>query len=144
MQRLSGSRWLNPDACCLSCSAVGGIGLAGPYDFLPLDEPDIIQIFGPDPAGPETQPITFAGPGDPPMLLATGTDDTTVEPRNAASLAARLTAAGVPVEARRYAGIGHIALIVSLAAPLRFLAPTLNDVDGFAKSLSAAPGYGRS
>ena len=113
------------------CRVAGGIGLAGPYDFLPIEEDDIKGVFGPGLAEPETQPVTFVDANDPPMLLATGTDDETVRPRNTASLAARLRAAGVLVETRRYDGLGHITLVASLAAPLRFLAPTLDDAVGF-------------
>ena len=117
------------------CRIAGAIGLAGPYDFLPIEEADIKEVFGPGPAGPETQPITLVDANDPPMLLATGADDDTVRPRNTSSLARRLRDAGVPVVTRRYDSIGHIALVGSLAAPLRFLAPTLDDAVGFLKGL---------
>ena len=125
------------------CAVVGGIGLAGPYDFLPLTEDDIKAVFGPGPAGPETQPITFVDANDPPMLLLTGGDDTTVNPGNSARLAARLEAEGVPATLKTYPGVGHIRIVAALAAPLRFLAPTLDDVGGFIDALPAISGCAR-
>ena len=126
-----------------TCAVVGGVGLAGPYDFLPLSEDDIKAVFGPGPAGPETQPITYVDANDPPMLLLTGTEDTTVKPGNSERLAARLEAEGVPVTLKTYPGVGHIKIVAALAAPLRFLAPTLNDVSGFIEGLPATSGCDR-
>jgi acetyl esterase/lipase len=116
------------------CLVAAGIGLAGPYDFLPLDDADLREIFGPGEAGPDTQPISHADPGDPPMLLLTGAEDGTVRPGNADRLAARLRAAGARAEARAYDGIGHLGILASLAAPFRFLAPALDDADAFLRS----------
>ena len=124
-------RWL-ADAGATDCPAVtAGVGLAGPYDFLPLDDATLEAIFGPGPAGPDSQPIAYAAPGAPPMLLATGSDDRVVRPANSRTLARRLQAAGVPAELIEYDGVGHVAIVAALAAPLRFVAPTLDDVDGF-------------
>ena len=40
-----------------------------------------------------------------------------------------------------YDGVGHIAIVGALAAPLRHLAPVLDDVDGFfRRTLAAADG----
>jgi acetyl esterase/lipase len=52
-------------------------------------------------------------------------------------LADRLKSAGVPVTLKLYDGVSHITLVASLARPLRFLAPTLDDVTAF---IGAAPG----
>jgi acetyl esterase/lipase len=59
----------------------GVIGIAGPYDFLPMKDPDIIALFG-GANIPETQPINFIDGKRPPMLLAAGTADETVSPGN--------------------------------------------------------------
>ena len=121
------------------CRIAAAIGLSGPYDFLPLDDDTLRQIFGPGPAGPETQPISYVDPADPPMLLATGSDDTTVKPGNTIRLAERLSAAGVVAESRVYDGLNHVRVVAALAAPLRFLAPVLDDVDGFVRRETARP-----
>jgi acetyl esterase/lipase len=107
----------------------GVIGLAGPYDFLPLQDPVLEEIFAP--AGPRTQPITFAANASAPMLLLSGADDRTVYPANGTRLAAKVREAGGRAGTVVYPGIGHIAVLAALAAPLRFLAPVRDDVCGF-------------
>ncbi len=115
----------------------GVVGLAGPYDFLPLQSEGLRAIFGPEDAWPATQPVNFVRPGAPPMLLATGDADTTVLPRNSASLAARLQAAGNQARLVTYRGLGHTGIIGAFAGPLRFLAPVAQDVQQFILGASA-------
>jgi acetyl esterase/lipase len=105
----------------------GVVGLAGPYDFLPIRE-KYWGIFGREPGWPATQPIRFVDGGEPPMLLLTGDRDDTVDPGNARRLAARLRAVGSEVETRTYANIGHIFLAGVLAAPFRPAAPVRDDI----------------
>jgi len=73
----------------------GAIGLSGPYDFLPLTSRRLQQIFG-GAHRTETQPITFAAPPLPPLLLIHGTADLTVKPANSERLAAAWRRAGGP------------------------------------------------
>jgi acetyl esterase/lipase len=124
---------LAPDAPPLS----GVIGLAGAYDFLPLQGETLQQIF----AGPEdpltTQPITYAHADAPPMLLLTGAADRAVLPRNTASFAAKLRELGAPVETRVYARLGHAGILASLLPYLRWYAPVLRDVLAFIEECRA-------
>lgn len=101
----------------------GVIGLAGPYDFLPLHDEELKEIFRPEAALSRSQPINYVSPQAPPMLLLAGRDDTTVDPGNTMRLAAKLRAAGVSVQDDLYPGIGHKTLIAAFARPLGFLAP---------------------
>jgi acetyl esterase/lipase len=120
--------WLGEDR-----KAVRGlIGLAGPYDFLPFDGPVVHQTFdaAADPGG--TQPVHHVRAGDPPAFLATGDRDDTVRPANSDSFAAKLKAAGVEVDRRRYADVGHAGLVTAIAKPLRGRAPVLVDMAAFA------------
>ncbi len=78
----------------------GVVGLAGPYDFHPWTSAEAEAAFGNWPNPRETQPISFARAGAPPLLLATGDADTTVRPRNTEALAARIRAAGGQAETR--------------------------------------------
>lgn len=121
-------RWLGADRAAVR----GWIGLAGPYDFLPLDQPATIAAFGAAPDPTATQPVRFASAGDPTAFLASGTEDTTVRPRNSDVLGAALSAVGVPVERRRYPGIAHIGLLTAIARPFRSRAPVLADMAAFA------------
>ncbi|HVZ28631.1 MAG TPA: alpha/beta hydrolase [Rhizomicrobium sp.] len=111
----------------------GAIGLAGPYDFLPLSDPSLIAMFG-GKDRKETQPITFVGGRRPVMLLVSGTDDETVGPRNTSNMAARLKRFGSPVEVKFYPGLGHIGLLLSLARPFRFLSPLRADMAQFIRA----------
>ncbi len=108
-------------------SLAGAIGLAGPYDFLPLRSEKLKTVFGPQPEQRLSQPINFVTPHAPPMLLAAGTADTTVDPGNTVRLAARLRQDDVSVRERLYRGIGHRLLIGAFAGPLTFLAPVRRD-----------------
>lgn len=106
------------------------VGLAGPYDFLPLTSDTNRAIFG-DPASITTQPIHFVDSSVPPTLLITAIDDTTVNPGNSARLAARLRALNVDVSEIAYPDLGHVRLVAALAKPLRGLAPVLDDAAAF-------------
>lgn len=113
----------------------GWIGLAGPYDFLPIDNPDVQPVFHHPDTPPSSQPIRHVGPGAPPALLIAARSDDTVNPqRNTAALAQQLGAAGVPVQTFYFNRVGHATLIASLSLPLRTLAPVLEKIEGFVKA----------
>jgi acetyl esterase/lipase len=109
----------------------GVIGLSGPYDFLPLLEPDVQDMFGPPELYPQSQPINFVRADAPPMLLVHGLNDETVLPKNARNLATALGALGVPVSLRLYSKLSHADTVAALAALLRGRAATLADIRGF-------------
>lgn len=109
----------------------GVIGLSGPYDFLPLLEPDVQDMFGPPPLYPESQPINFVRADAPPMLLVHGLGDDTVRPKNSRNLAAALRAVGAPVTLKLYPKLSHADTIAALTALLRGRAPTLADIRAF-------------
>ena len=111
----------------------GVIGIAGPYDFLPLTDPAYIAIFhGRNNA--ETQPINHVTGKRPPMLLAAGDSDTTVRPGNSDRMAAKLRSAGSTVQLRRYPHVGHVGIILTLAPGLRWMAPLRRDMLDFIHS----------
>jgi acetyl esterase/lipase len=114
-------------------------GLAGPYDFLPLDVRSTREAFGQAPDLPSTQPTNHAGRGDPPAFLATGADDATVEPRDSIDLAAKLRAADVPVELRIYPKLGHIGLVTALGPILGRRAPVRRDAIAFLQAQAGGP-----
>ncbi len=115
----------------------GFAGLAGPYDFLPLDDPSTIAAFGQWRPLAATQPVGLAAAGAPPALLLHGTGDTRVKPRHSPSLAARLEAVGADVRLKLYPGIGHVEILAAVAIPFRRRAPVLADVARFAKEVTA-------
>ena len=105
--------------------------LSGPYDFYPFTEQRGRDALGQWPRPAETQPINFVTRSAPPMLLATGSADDIVMPRNSQALAAKLAAAGVPVELKIYPGKGHVDLAKSLSRPFRGTTPALTDSAAF-------------
>ena len=118
----------------------GFIGLAGPYDFLPLRSAELQTIFGGPDTSPLTQPITYVGHGNPmpPSLLLTGAKDKTVDPGNSARLAQSLRAAGGEVEQIVYPDLSHSGILGALAAPLRnHYGPVLQDITAFIRQGSA-------
>ncbi len=111
------------------------VGLSGPYDFLPLSDPDLIELFGGKDGIPETQPINFVSAGDPPALLIDGLDDTIVRPRNLPNLAEAYRDAGVPVQTHRYEGVNHNDTVASFSVRLRDRSPGFEDTLAYLQQL---------
>jgi acetyl esterase/lipase len=109
----------------------GVIGLSGAYDFLPLREADVQDMFGPPQNYPDSQPINFVRSDAPPMLLVHGLEDDTVSPRNSRNLAAALSARAVPVTLKLYSKLSHADTVAALSLPARGRAPTLADIEAF-------------
>ncbi len=105
--------------------------LSGPYDFYPFTEVRGRDALSNWPRPAETQPINFVTRAAPPMLLATGSADDIVKPRNSEALAAKLRANGVPVELKIYPGKSHVDLAKSLSRPFRGTTPALADSAAF-------------
>jgi acetyl esterase/lipase len=111
----------------------GMIGLAGPYDFLPLTAPDLREMFGPPERFELSQPITFADGDNPPLLLLHGEDDENVGVHNTRNLASAVARAGGPVEAVIYPEMSHSWIVATLAAPLRARSDVLDRVADFVR-----------
>lgn len=127
---------LGPDRLAIR----GFAGLAGPFDFLPLDDDSTIAAFGAWPRPAETQPIRYAAANAPPALLLHGADDVRVKPRNSRKLAGLLQAAGSRVRLKLYPRLGHIGILTALARPLRRQAPVLADIAAFAHEVTEPGG----
>jgi acetyl esterase/lipase len=112
----------------------GVIGLAGPYDFLPLETARLNAIFPSEAARAQSQPIRFARRDAPPVLLISGEPDEVVGPGNSRRLAQRIRALGGSVDEKYYPGLGHAKLVAVLAAPLRSNYRVLDDIDEFVES----------
>lgn len=130
-------QWLGNVGLDAYSAVAGMVGLAGPYDFLPIADPILQEIFG-GPARIDTQPIRYVSGDAAPALLIAPRRDRVVSPGNTRRLAARIRAQGGRVRELYYPRVGHLSLIGAFAPGLRFLAPVLADVIAFATS-EAAP-----
>jgi acetyl esterase/lipase len=124
-------RWLAAAGLDARRDISAAVAIAGPYDFLPLAG-WLKPIFDVDGIDLETtQPIAQVDGGEAPLLLITGLSDETVDPGNSRRLAARIREKGGRVEERYYRNVTHLMVVGALAAPLRFLAPVLDDTVDF-------------
>jgi len=127
-------RWLAKQGLAPNILA-GWIGLAGPYDFLPIENENVKPVFHFPNTPVDSQPVNHLGGKKLPALLIAANNDKLVNPkRNTGGLATSLRAQGVPVTEIYYDGVSHTTLVGSIAAPLRGLAPTLDAVDQFVRN----------
>ena len=127
-------RWLA--AVGLAPSRLAGwIGLAGPYDFLPIGDAQTRVAFNWPETSADSQPLRYASNASPPALLLAPVHDSVVNPqRSTVALAQRLQASGVRVESALFDGVSHVTLLASMAPVLRRQAPVLERVTGFVQS----------
>lgn len=126
-------RWLAPLGLTPDRLA-GWIGLAGPYDFLPIVDPQVQVAFGWPHTPAYSQPIFYADAKAPRSLLLAARNDKVVDTqRNTVGLANRLRAAGTDVEMRIFDHLSHVTTVAALARPLDWLAPVLSTVVDFVR-----------
>ncbi|AVP98800.1 alpha/beta hydrolase [Ahniella affigens] len=108
------ARYLAPYGITPKQSIASFIGLAGPYDFLPIESKELRVAFPDESRDTDTQPIRFVDGDEPTMLLIHGMDDELVWPRNSINLYARLQTVGVASELVLIPDIGHTRLLNQL------------------------------
>lgn len=120
-------------------AAIRGVaGLAGPYDFLPLEKGGRAEkAMGKVRPLEKTQPIAFARGDAPPMWLVSGEDDDVVRPRNSQNLASAIARAGGAATLRLYPGMGHTGIVMALSAPFRGRAPVFEEAVDFLRETTA-------
>ena len=117
----------------------GWVGLAGPYNFLPIVDEDVKPVFDWPDTSPDTQPINhvddLARPL--PVFLGAAVHDKLVDPeRNSMALADKMKARGTDVTVRTYEHVNHALLVGALSWPLTPLASVLNDTATFIRSVA--------
>lgn len=126
---------INPDYLAVKSlkpsDFAGVIGLAGPYDFLPLKSDRLKTIFGPAAEQWKSQPINFVDGKNPPLLLAVGMKDGTVWPRNSINLAKKINEKNGQVELVEFANYSHVEMVAKLAKPLRGNGELLKQIAAF-------------
>jgi acetyl esterase/lipase len=107
------------------------VGLAGPYDFLPLHGRVLNEIFAPAGDLASAQPITYARANAAPLLLLSGVTDKTVTPGNSRRLAARIRGLGGDAETRFYPRASHVLILGAFNPLLRPIAPVFRHTASF-------------
>jgi acetyl esterase/lipase len=127
-------RWLA--ARSMTPAAIRGwIGLAGPYDFIPITNEGTRPVFLYPSTPPDSQPINHVSSKAPPTLLIASHKDELVDPvRNTGGLTKKLRAVGVAVTEVYFDNTSHATLIGAISWPLRGLAPVLDTVVRFVKT----------
>jgi len=132
-------RWLSATGH-LPDEFAGWIGLAGPYDFFPTENPDAQPVFFHPNYPAKAQPIEFSSTRAIPTFLGAPVKDKLVSPtRSTQSLANKLMANGTQVTLHMYEGANHMTLIGAFAAPLRGIAPVRDDVIQFIQQTPSHP-----
>jgi acetyl esterase/lipase len=119
----------------------GWVGLAGPYDFLPIREADVKPVFHHPDVPLDSQPIVHAREARAPLpaFLAAPLEDTLVNPkRSTAQMAATLTERGGAVTLRRYGALDHVTIIGAFAWPVDRRAPVREEVLDFLRRTPSA------
>lgn len=117
----------------------GWVGLAGPYNFLPIGDPDVKLVFDWPDTSPDTQPINHVDDlAHPlPVFLGAAVHDRLVYPQqNTIPLANKMQARGTAVTLKTYEHVNHALLVGALSWPLTSLAPVLADSAAFIRSVA--------
>src|SRR5204863_9639774 len=105
---------------------------AGPYDFLPIRNPDAQVAFNWPGTAADTQPIAHVSAAAPRALLLAASEDDSVNPlRSTVGLALRLRQAGAQERHKLFGGVGHVTVLAAMARPFEWLAPVLPEVLAF-------------
>ena len=125
-------RWLDAAGLSRALAPAAFIGLAGPYDFLPIDNRDTQVAFSWPHTSPDSQPVAHVTAQAPRSLLLAAIKDDLVNPqRSTVGLGERLKAVGVQTQVKLYPRVNHITLLAAVAQPLRWLAPVRDDILSF-------------
>ena len=128
------ARWLQAVGLA-PANLAGWIGLAGPYDFLPIGDRQTQVAFNWPATPADSQPLSHASSASPPALLLAPLRDTVVDAvRSTVAMAQRLKSSGVRVESEQFESVSHVTLIAAMASVLRSRAPVLERVTSFVKS----------
>ena len=125
------SRYLNQRN--IKARLKGLIAMAGPYD-LPMNDPEVLPVFNSS-TEQRTKPTLNVRRRMPPTLLIHGLADTRVGPFHTQRFRDVLLKNGNSVTTRLYPKVDHAKVIGSLAAPLRFLNRSFEDVKAFLAKL---------
>ena len=113
----------------------GWIGLAGPYDFLPIGDRKTQVAFEWPGTPPDSQALFHASSASPPALLLAPVNDSLVNTqRSTVGMAQSLRSSGVRVESELYDTVNHVTIVATMASVLSRRAPVLERVTAFVQA----------
>lgn len=131
-KRWLGAAGLNP------ARLAGWIGLAGPYDFLPIGDRKTQVAFEWPNTPPDSQALFHAGSASPPALLLAPVNDSLVNTqRSTVGMTQRLKSSGVRVESELYDSVSHVTIVATMASVFKSRAPVLERVTAFVQANQA-------
>ena len=130
-------RFLSAEGVDVCDRIAGVISLAAPTGAYELKEEPYITIF-PDRFQKDDAPLAYANGSSPRLFVMNGADDTTVGPKNAKTLAEKVTARGGAAELKIYDGVNHIEAVQFLSrhfdGKATLKADIINFIDGLPRS----------
>jgi len=125
------------------CDRVSGIvSLAAPTGVYELKKEPLITIF-PGRFQKDDAPLAYVDGPSPTLFVMNGGDDTTVGPKNAEELAAKVTARGGATELKIYEGINHTEAVQFLSRHFDGKATLKADIISFVEGLPKSGGFCR-
>jgi len=125
------------------CDRISGVvSLAGPTGAYELKKEPYITIF-PDRFQKDDAPLAYADAPSPSLFLMNGADDTTVGPKNAEALAAKVQARGGRAVLKIYDGLDHTDAVKLLSRHFDGDAPLKSDIIAFVDGLPKSGNFCR-
>ncbi len=114
----------------------GMVGLAGPYDFLPITDPDLRDLFGPPENYDKTQPVFYVDGTNPPLLLMHGGKDKTIDVANTNKLFERVKRANGAAEKVIYPDLDQSRILDVVATNWQSRADVMSQIDSFVRRVT--------
>ena len=125
------------------CDRIAGVvSLAAPTGAYELKEEPYITIF-PDRFQKDDTPLAFASAPSPSLFVMNGADDTTVGPKNAEELAAKIQNRGGKATLKIYDGLDHTDAVKLLSRHFDDDAPLKSDIIRFINGLPKSGNFCR-
>ncbi|MDY6942480.1 MAG: alpha/beta hydrolase [Pseudomonadota bacterium] len=109
----------------------GFIGLAGPYDFLPFQTPELADTFGPEEQHRESQPIHWTDGNNPPFLLLHGSADNVVGAGNSKRLWRKIESSGGRARMVFFSRANHTNILFAAAVSTNRVGPVQREIYDF-------------
>jgi len=125
------------------CERIAGVvSLAAPTGVYELKAEPLITIF-PDRFQKDDAPLAYVNAPSPKLFVMNGADDTTVGPKNAEQLAAKVKARGGEAELKIYDGVNHTQAVQFLSRHFDGKATLKADIISFVEGLPKSGNFCR-